>query len=181
MGILAKKFTYNGVTIPCAYLGINKGTSWTNLEETKIAFKVWASLDARVKGAEPIGVFKVALSQKDITSMPIFKAVYEKIKEVCEDYEDLKDFETAGTPEDISVVLTGENYVITGKAGLSGDKVHSSEGYKVTQQGRDFSIVISTAVAALQGLGFVYAECENMLRSSSVTLVIPTPKINLEK
>lgn len=151
MGLIIKNYSFSGLVVPAAYAGINKAKSFGNVKEFNIVIDIFASVDAKIKGIQPINTFtmKVDLTTDEVSIIPVFKIIYGKLKDIYPDNKDYKDFDTTKAPIVTNQLLGDKVVTISGtvtedsELKISG---HGIEEVKVKQSGKDWSFDVPTEV-----------------------------------
>lgn len=169
MGLIVKKFNYKGLVVDAAYLNIDKDGSRGTMRAFYVRINAYKDLDVRTKNKEPFTSFDLVLDLSDETITNVYKTVYAKLKETYEDAKDCKDIEKTKEPK-ISEVSVKESE-ITIKGACSGDVkisgIPSMDDCKITQKGKDFTIVLTNGVSYADHI-FISAEEENCIPSEMV-------------
>lgn len=166
MGILIKNFTHGRLTLKNAYAKLNSGQVNVTVSGAQVIFSIYSSLEARIEGLPPVAEIPVTLTNTDLQAMPIWKAAYEKLKDLFPEFETMKEaIETTQAPKIVSSSWDPEKRLltVTGTMGEHDDELFVHPDGEVTREGKNFTAVVNTRSIK------IYAKRPNCFRSLIIT------------
>lgn len=174
MGLLAKKFEHNGLELNDVYLGVE--LTMCNSSITNCTVHAYSSVDWRAKGKAPFASIDKSyrFTKEDLSTLPVYKLIYNKLKDEYGDAKDLKDIDQVKKPEIVSTELSKDAKTVTVKGvTVSEDDVIESV-FPVSRKKKEFTVTIPVEdyISGKYGAHvYLKAEQANMIGSEPVELL----------